>query len=371
MKIKINRESFQKVFQIAAAVAPVRSPKTILQNIKLEVGDQTVLTATDMELGVRLVVPDVEVEAPGKAVMPVSRLNMILRESSDDTLSIDADSDRTLVTGLNSRFELASHNPDEFPEVAEFSENDYFEINAELFKEMIKRTLFATDAESSRYALGGVLLEFKDEEVIAVGTDGRRLATMQGATTKNGSPQSGGNATIVPSRAMNLIERLIGNNETPVQLAPRANDLLLRDGQNVFYTRLVEGRFPNWRDVVPVRQETHRIDIPVGPMYSALRQAAIVSSEESRGVDFTFNKGTLVLSNSTAEVGQSRIEMPVPFDKEELTITLDHRYVADFLKVLQPDRTFTLDVENGDQAAYCQTDDNYGYVIMPLARDRR
>jgi DNA polymerase-3 subunit beta len=106
-------------------------------------------------------------------------------------------------------------------------------------------------------------------------------------------------------------------------------------------------------------------------MYSALRQAAIVSSDESRGVDFTFNQGSLVLSNSTAEVGQSRIEMPVPFDNDELTITLDHRYVADFLKVLQPDKTFTLDIENGDQAAYCVTDDNYGYVIMPLAKDRR
>jgi len=102
-----------------------------------------------------------------------------------------------------------------------------------------------------------------------------------------------------------------------------------------------------------------------------LRQAAIVASEESRGIDFTFADGQLVLSNTTAEIGQSRIEMPVPFDNDELTITLDHRYVADFLKVLQPDKTFTLDVENGEQAAYCKTDDNYGYVIMPLSKERR
>ena len=106
-------------------------------------------------------------------------------------------------------------------------------------------------------------------------------------------------------------------------------------------------------------------------MYSALRQAAIVSSEESRGVDFTFKDGSLILSNTTAEVGQSRIEMPVPFDNGELTITLDHRFVADFLKVLQPDKTFTLDLEDSNNAAYCQTDDNYGYVIMPLKTARR
>ena len=373
MKIKVNRESFQKVFQIASAVAPARSPKTILQNIKLNVADadKVVLTATDMELGVRLNVPDVEVETTGQAVIPVSRLNMILRESNDEHLTLEANSDRTLVTGLHSRFELAAHNPDEFPEVANFEDSDYFEVNANVLKEMIKRTLFATDAESSRYALGGVLLEFEKDDIIAVGTDGRRLATMKGSIKKVGNPVSESKTTIVPSRAMQLIERLIPDGDTPVQLAPRSNDLLVKESNGVFYTRLVEGRFPKWRDVLPTRQETNRIDIPVGPMYSALRQAAVVASEESRGVDFTFKDGTLVLSNTTAEVGQSRIEMPVPFENDELTITLDHRYVADFLKVLQPDKTFTFDIENGEQAAYCQTDDNYGYVIMPLAKDRQ
>ncbi len=373
MKIKINRNSFQKVFQIASVVAPARSPKTILQNIKLEVGQEgTVLTATDTELGVRLNVPDVEIEVAGAAVIPVSRLSMILRESTDEILAIEADSERILVTGLNSRFELAAHDPEEFPEVAEFDETDYYEVSGRVLKEMIKRTLFATDAESSRYALGGILLEIENDKIIAVGTDGRRLATMQGSIHRIGEPTTAVNATIVPARAMNLIERLIPDgDDTQVQLAPRSNDLLLRVDEGVFYTRLVEGRFPKWRDVLPSRQETHRIDIPVGPMYSALRQAAIVANEESRGIDFTFKDGSLVLTNTTAEVGQSRIEMPVSFDNEELTITLDHRYVADFLKVLQPDKTFTFDVENGEEAAYCRTDDDYGYVIMPLSKERR
>jgi DNA polymerase-3 subunit beta len=371
VKIKINRESFLRVFQVAAAVAPARSPKTILQNVKLDVSKKEgILTATDTEVGVRLNVPDLEIITPGSAVVPVSRLSMILRESNDEILEIDASEDKTLITGQNSRFELQAQNPDEFPEVASFEDKDYYEINANVLKELIKRTLFATDSESSRYALGGVLLEMDDETITAVGTDGRRLAKMQGVLKKIGNP-SGGATTIVPSRSMQLMERILPDGEVPVQLSARANDLLMREPNGIFYTRLVEGRFPKWRDVLPKRDVTNRIDIPVGPMYSALRQAAIVSSEESRGIDFTFKDGSLVLSNSTAEVGQSRIEMPVPFDSEELTITLDHRFVADFLKVLQPDKTFTLDVENSEAAAYCETDDNYGYVIMPLSKDRR
>lgn len=371
MKIKINRESFFRVFQIAAAVAPARSPKMILQNVKIEVTkDSGILTATDTEVGVKLTVPDLEVKSPGSAVVPVSRLSMILRESSDEILEIDASSDKTLITGANSKFELQAQNPDEFPEVAGFDDKDYYEISAKVLKELIKRTLFATDSESSRYALGGVLLEMDDKTITAVGTDGRRLAKMQGVLKKIGKPQSGA-TTIVPSRSMQLMERILPDGDAVVQIAARANDLVMKEENGIFYTRLVEGRFPKWRDVLPQREDSNRIDIPVGPMYSALRQAAIVASEESRGIDFTFSNGSLVLSNSTAEIGQSRIEMPVPFDQDELTITLDHRYVADFLKVLQPDKTFTLDVENGEAAAYCETDDNYGYVIMPLSKDRR
>ena len=373
MKIKINRESFFKTFQIAAAVAPVRSPKTILQNIKLAVDkDGGELSATDMEVGVRLSVPDIEVTTPGSAVIPVQRLSMILRESNDEFLEIEADGEKTTVTGQSSRFELQGQNPDEFPEVAEFTGKDYYEIPGKVLRELIKRTLFATDAESARYALGGVLLEIEDKSLTAVGTDGRRLAKMSGSIEANGSPKDPGMATIVPSRSMQLMERILPDGDEKVHVLPQANELLMRDANGVFYTRLVEGRFPPWRDVIPKRDETNKIDIPVGPMYSALRQAAIVSSDESRGVDFTFGNGSLVLSNSTAEVGQSRVEIPVPFDsKDELTITLDHRYVADFLKVLPTDRTFTFDLADGDQAAYCHTDDNYGYVIMPLSRDRK
>ena len=372
MKIKINREDFLKKFQIAAAVAPVRSPKTILQNIKLKVDkDGGELSATDMEVGVRLQLPIVEVTTPGSAVIPVQRLSLILRESNDEFLEIEADGEKTTVTGQNSRFELQSQNADEYPEVAEFTGNDYYEVTGTVFRELIKRTLFATDAESARYALGGVLLEIDGDSITAVGTDGRRLAKMTGVITKTGSPKDPGSATIVPSRSMQLMERILVDGDEKVHLLPQANELLMRDSNGVFYSRLVEGRFPPWQDVIPKRDETNKIEIPVGPMYSALRQAAIVSSDESRGVDFTFGNGSLVMSNSTAEVGQSRVEIPVPYSEEELTITLDHRYVADFLKVLKPDNTFTFDIQSGDQAAYCHTDDNYGYVIMPLSKDRK
>lgn len=372
MKITIQREPFFKAFQIAAAVAPVRSPKTILQNVKIEAADGScMLTATDMEVGIRVPVSDVTVDAAGSAVIPVSRLSLILRESRDETLMIDATSEKTLIKGKGSKFELQAHNPDEFPDVATFDAKDFFEVSSSTLKELIKRTLFATDAESSRYALGGVKLEFADGVLTAIGTDGRRLAKMEGGIESVGSPGDGGSSTIVPSRSMQLIDRILPDGEEKVQLAPQANELLVGGPNGVFYTRLVEGRFPKWRDVIPKRDDSSQIEITVGPMYQSLRQAAIVASEESRGIDFTFANGSLILSNTTADVGESRIEMPVSYDADELTVTLDHRYVADYLKVLSPEKTFTFDIKDREQAVYCHTDDGYGYVIMPLSKNQR
>jgi DNA polymerase-3 subunit beta len=110
--------------------------------------------------------------------------------------------------------------------------------------------------------------------------------------------------------------------------------------------------------------------LAVGPFYSAVRQAAIVTSEESRGVDFTFGEGKVVLAGRAAEHGQSRVEVPIAYDGQPLSISLDPRYVNDFLKVLDPEHTFTLEIKDAESAAVCSTDDGYGYVIMPLARDR-
>jgi DNA polymerase-3 subunit beta len=371
MKVDCNREKLLSAFQTAAAVAPARSPKPILQNIKLDVsGDAAVLLATDLEVGIRILVSGFDVQTPGSVILPLSRFGPILRESSDEMLRIESDGQNTLVRGERSEFKLPSENPAEFPSVADFKEEKYHELPAKLLKEVIRRTIFATDSESSRYALGGVLLEFDADKITAVGTDGRRLAKMEVPAISHGGHLSDGAMTIVPAKAMQLIDRALIDADADVQIAAHANEVLIKSSRLTIYTRLVEGRFPKWRDVFPHRSGASKIEMPIGPLHSAVRQAAIVTSEESRGVDFSFENGTLTLSGRAAELGQSRVELPVAYDGAAIGITLDPRFVADFLRVLDPDKTFTLEIKDAESAAVCSTDDGYGYVIMPLARDR-
>lgn len=371
MKVVFERESFLAAFQLAAAVAPNRSPRAILENVKLEIGEGTsTLLATDTEVGIRVEISGIEAGKPGVVLLPVGEFGNILRESTDEKLTITVSDSGTVVEGQYSKFQLANADPDEFPAVPEFTATSYVELQASVLKELIRRTLFATDNESSRYALGGVMLELQGDTLIAVGTDGRRLAKMEGAVTKVGDKPFSGSTVIVPSRSMSLIEKTCSDPEATIKIAPDDNSVLVGSPTTTIFSRLVEGRFPKWKDVFPKRKEAIQIDISTGPMYSALRQASIVSRDESRGVDFTFDSGTVVLSGSTAEVGESRIELPVSYDSEPLTISLDHRFVEHFLRVLSPDTTFNLEIENRDAAAVFSTSDGFSYVVMPLARDQ-
>jgi DNA polymerase-3 subunit beta len=371
MKVTCQRDKLAAAFGTAASVAPGRSPKPILQNVKLEVGtDATTLAATDLEIGVRVTLQGVEVEAPGSAVLPVKRFGDIVRESSDEQLRLESDGQSLTVWGQHSEFRLPVQNPDEFPAVSGFAEDKYHEVPARLLREIVRRTAFATDQESTRYALGGVLLEMLPEKIIAVGTDGRRLAKMEGPAISVGGHATGDNMVIVPTRAMQLIERALSDADAEVSIAYRGNSVLVKSPRVTISSTLVAGRYPKWRDVFPSKGAATQISLLAGPLHTAVRQAAIVTSEESRGVDFTFGDGELVLTARAAETGQSRVEMPIPYDGEKIPITLDPGYLSDFLRVLEPECQLTLHLTSSESAAVLYTEDGYAYVIMPLARER-
>ena len=371
MKATCQRDKLLHAFQMAASVAPARSPKPILQNVKLEVTPEgAILMGTDLEVGVRVEVPGFEVEVPGSVVLPRDRFGKILSESSDEKLDLESDGRKVLVRGQRSEFQLPSENPDEFPAVLAFEEQKYHELPARLFREVIRRTVYATDNESSRYALGGVLLELSANGLTAVATDGRRLARQEGPAESIGGHVSGDNMTIVPTRALQLLERALADNEENIQLAARENDVLVRSGGATVYSRLVEGRYPKWRDVFPRREGMLKIELSVGPFHAAVRQAGIVTSDERRGVDFTFGGGKIILAGHGAELGESHVEVPIAYDGAEVSISLDPRFLGEFLKVLDPEQTFTMELRDAESAAVCSTEDGYAYVIMPLARDQ-
>ena len=372
MKALCNREGLLAGFGMVGGVVPARSPKPILQNVKLvaDAEEGSILMATDLEVGIRYRVLGVKVDQPGSAILPTQRMSSILRTSGDDELFLDSSADQLLVRGLHAQFKLPSEDPQLYPEVPDFAAASYHVVAAADLKRLIRRTIFATDLESTRYALGGVLVELTPESITMVGTDGRRLARMSAPAEAENNAEAPAGQPVVPVKALKLIERNLDDKDPPVHLAFQGGTaVLVRTDRAVIYSRLVEGRFPRYQDVFPSGVEI-KIPMEVGPLLSAVEQASIVTSEESRGVDFRFGDGLLKLVSQAADVGSSDVDLPIRYDGKPVEITFDPRYLTDALKTLEPSAPITAELIDHKNAAVFRTEDQYSYVVMPLTRER-
>ena len=371
MKLHCHRPSLVTAFQVVGAVVPTRTPKDILKNVKLQVADGTAtLIGTDQEVGIRYEIPGVEVASGGEVLLPAAHLLSILRELSDEHVDLELNDGAIWVRAGHSEFQLPTPDTEEFPPVPSFADENYLVISGRGFREAVRRTVFATDVESTRYALGGVLLELESDALTMAATDSRRLAVVRSSCRTEGAAELENDRPVVPSKALSLAERSIGDDEFEVFLAVHANDVVIKTGNSTISSRLVDGRFPNYRQVIPT-EPRQTIELVVGPFYSVVRQAQLVTDNDSRGVDFHFTSGLLTLNSQSAEIGQSKVELPIGYDGDELTITFDPRFVAEFLRVLELEKSIRLELIDDESAAVFRVDESYTYVIMPLSRTQQ
>ena len=173
MRAFCDREALLTAFGMVSGVISTRSPKPILQNIKLiaSIDNRSVLIGTDLDVGIRYQLPGIKVDKPGTVILPTSQMNSILRTGSDVELIIETDGDCLIVQGLHSQFTLPLEDVNLFPDVPDFAAQSYHVINAADLKKLIRRTMFATDVESTRYALGGELFKIS----VQSDRDGRLL----------------------------------------------------------------------------------------------------------------------------------------------------------------------------------------------------
>ncbi|MCL2624214.1 MAG: DNA polymerase III subunit beta [Planctomycetaceae bacterium] len=370
MKFTTERIAFSQAFQLVATVAATRDVKPVMQNVKVKTevsgdGMRLILMGTDGELGIRKIMTQCVVAEPGEAILPAKRVRQILQEVTSDKVEISGDSQMLTLECGSSRFQLATQPTDEFPDVYPFEETAYHETTAGSFRELVKRTAFAIDADSARYALGGVLLELLEGKIIGVATDGRRLANQEISAVSVNDHLSDANA-IVPPRALTLLERAMSDESEAIKINMGPNRMLACSHDTTISSRLIEGRFPKWRNIIPETTNRVSIPIPVSGFYSAVRQAAIVTSEKQPGVVFQFGDEKLVLQGQGAEIGESVIEMPIAGQGQNIRVKLDPTYLIDFLRVLPSEKVLDVYVDDDGPVVF-KTDDDYLYIVMPLS----
>lgn len=363
MQIITNRDALNEAVTLATGVVASRTPKPVLQCVKLSATqDGLLLTATDLEVGIRHFVRQVEVSEPGEAVVPAATLAQIVRESADETLQIQADAERCHVRGRDSHFQMYGHDPRDYPPVAELEGTADFEIPAQVLRKLVELTLFAAAKENTRYAINGVLWECKGKKLQLVATDGRRLAKAVGAVAK-GSGQDG--AVIVPAKAMSILLRFPANSEDMVSVKLLPNQFVATVGAATLSSALAEGNFPDYEAVIP-RDNDKKVELDTQEFYSAVRRAALLTSEQSKGIRLSFTRDGLVLASRAPEQGEATVSMSIEYAHEPMEIGFNPGFLADALKSVDAP-TFTMELREAARPGILRVGQEFTYVVMPVS----
>ncbi len=307
MKVIAQTAALHEALTLAGSIVATRTPKPVLQCVKLIAADNVLtLLATDLEAGLRYRLTAVQVEEEGEALVPADRLAGIATLSADEeTLTLQTVKDQCQIVGKASRFKIFGYDPAEYPAVPEFTDAPDFQVKAGDLAGMINRTLFATAKAHSHYAISGVLWEASGKKLQMVATDGHRLAQAKGSLVKAAARDV---TAIVPAKLMGLIQRIATAAEETVEIKVLENQILVRTARAVLTSALVQGNFPKYADVIP-RETSRKATISSPQLEHRVRQAALLTNEESKGVRLSFAKDTVTLT-SRAGIGRGRGHLP-------------------------------------------------------------
>jgi DNA polymerase-3 subunit beta len=347
-------------------VVPSRTPKPILRCVRLTAAEKDVqICGTDLEVAITCVLSEVQVEEPGQVVVPADRLAAIVRESSDEVLGVAATEGMCEVTGADSHFTIYGQEPDQYPAVPDFEGPPDIDVALDSLKDGIEQCLFATAKESSRYAINGVLWEVKGKKLLLVATDGRRLARTRIDLPSSPARKLAQQNAIVPAKTMALLSKIPSHDKDTVGLKLKESRALIACGNVVLSSNLVEGKFPNYEDIIP-KDYDKKLTLSTEAVLSAVRRAALLTSEESRGIKLSVGKDSLVFSGRSPETGDAQINMSINYDGEPIDVGFNPQFLIDALRVIQTPE-FEMELGQPDRPSLIKSGSAFLYVLMPIS----
>ena len=369
MKAILPRHDFQEALNAVATLTGGRTTRPILGCVRLKATeDRLELSSTDGEAGLQLSVPTLSVAKTGEVVVPADRLLAIVRELGDVEISLEADERYCTIKGEGSEFHIFVMDVADFPPLPEFEDEPDLVIDGNELRRMVALTIYAAARETSRYAINGVLWEKRGKQLYVVATDGRRLSRAGGTV---GDSDSGDFEVIVPAKAMGVFERVFvpGRDSGPwdAQIKVMPNQIMLRAGGRMLSTVLVEGSFPKYDDVIP-KEHNKTARIKREALFGAVKRAALLTTEESRAVKLAFEEQSLVITSQAPEQGDARVEIPIEYEGEPLTIGFNPAFLNDALKNLMFEEV-QLDMQETFRPGVLHGGDRseFLYVIMPVS----
>lgn len=372
MRVTVEREVLLTALQRVQGIVEKRNTMPSLANVLLEAKKEGLdISATDLELGMRGLYK-ATVEESGSVTFSARKLYEILKEIKDPEIAMTVTED-CLVTITTDRgeFKVVGLPSKDFPPLPAIERDGLIPLPGAGLLQLIRKTLFAVGDNDTRYVLNGLLVVVTKEDeapmIRLVGTDGHRLAMAEQKleTDKKKSPEQE-EKVIVPKKAAAEIRRLLEEDDDEPMIGFTKNMLIFRKSGLVMTSRLMEGNYPNYQQVIP-KAGNKKITVNREDLEGALRRVSVLSQTKTYAVKLTFGKKAITLFSSHPDMGEAKEEIPASFNGEDFSAGFNARYLLDVLGVMESE-TVVLNMEASLSPCLIREQGNalFQAVVMPV-----
>lgn len=364
MKLSISREVFLQPLSQVIGVVERRQTLPVLANFMLVARDgRLTVTGTDMEVELISTV-SADVSQDGEITVPARKLLDIVKALPDGAnINFKVSDDKVTLSAGRSRFTLATLPASEFPATDQVESLDNISVSEASLKNMMDKTSFAMANQDVRYYLNGLLFDFSGSQLKAIATDGHRLAVcdLEGSVELAGDRQ-----LIVPRKGVMELARMLSSDEGEVTLAIGRNHIRLVKGDTIFTSKLIDGRFPDYKAVIPVGADKQML-VERTDFIRALQRASILSNEKYKGVRLEASGSTIkiIAHNPLHEEAVEEIEAELNFDR--LAVGFNVTYLLDALMAIETEQV-SLELIDANSSCLVSAPDSDAnrHVVMPL-----
>ena len=329
MKFSISKNALQELLQVVVSAVPAKSTLPILSNILIEADKEGLtLVATDLDISIRTR-GEASVEGEGSITVPAKRIGEIVRELPDADVKVSVQNTKVTLACGNGSFTIVGLDPEDFPQLPQVDAEKMVSLPTNILERAVRRTTYAVSNDETRQMLTGALVQFKKGELRMVGTDGHRLAK---ATFKGEFDGLEGRDFIIPPKALSQVVRLAAGQDK-VNLFVSKNFTVFEMGPTTVYSRLIDGKFPNYEQVIP-KESPKKIEMRREELVAALRRVAILSDSVTRQVKMSLKPERVEFSVSTADVGEGRETVEIDYSGEPLDIGYNAVYLLEALRTM-------------------------------------
>jgi DNA polymerase-3 subunit beta len=370
--INLSRDEFLAGLASLQNITGKKGTIAILSNVLLETGiNQIILTATDLEVGVKITIP-AEVMEEGTITLPARKLFEIVRESGVDLIHLELhDNDWVKISANSSDYNLAGMSSEDFPSFPEYDEKGLIDIPSDTLIELIDRTIFSTAPEGeSQFNLAGVLVEKEKKEdgylLRMVSSDGHRLSLMELAVESDLDQLNMDKITLIPRKGIMEIRKFCEGSEV-VSLAFENNQAVIKTESSLLIIRLMNGDFPDYRNIINIIEQDKFIEINRQTLINSMKRMILFTEDRFNAVKFHIEKDTLMLSSESMDIGNAKDILKIEYVGETMNLGFNGKYFVEAMQVMSSDNVHAY-INSEESPCLLKGVDDKGYisVIMPM-----